>query len=156
MGSGEGLVPRVAQDVMPGQIKLDSVFRLYTRWRELGLPGTFKFTYVSNEELAHPPAGAGLSAPCQAPPGTTSEHFNPPFEACLFAIGRYKGAAGQWDFSDAHARGCGERRSLGAPARGPYRLMAARSAISPAGPADAGSSPMRVRKVHMVSRWYSV
>ena len=64
MGSGEGLVPRVAQDVMPGQIKLDSVFRLYTRWRELGLPGTFKFTYVSNEELANPPAGAGLSGPC--------------------------------------------------------------------------------------------
>jgi hypothetical protein len=102
MGSGEGLVPRVAQDVMPGQIRLDSVYRLYTRWRELGLPGSFKFTYVSNEELANPPAGAGLSSPCQAPPGTTSEHFNPPFEACLFAIGRYKGAAGQWDFSDAH------------------------------------------------------
>ena len=102
MSAGEGLVPRVAQDVMPGQIKLDSVFRLYTRWRELGLPGTFKFTYVSNEELAHPPVGAGLSGPCQAPPGTTSKHFNPPFEACLFAIGRYKGAAGLWDFADAH------------------------------------------------------
>jgi len=102
MGSGEGLVPRVAQDVMPGQIKLDSVYRLYARWRELNLPGTFKFTYVSNEELAHPPSGAGLSGPCQAPPGTTSQHFNPPFEACLFAIGRYKGGAGRWDFSDAH------------------------------------------------------
>jgi transposase InsO family protein len=102
MASGEGLVPRVAEDVMPGQIKLDSVFLLYTRWRELGLPGSFKLTYVSNAELARPPAGAGLSGPCQAAPGTTSEHFNPPFEACLFAIGRYKGAAGSWDFSDAH------------------------------------------------------
>jgi hypothetical protein len=101
-GGGKGLVPRVTQDIMLHQINLDSVYRLYTRWRELGLPGSFKFTYVSNAELAQPPPGAGLTGPCQAAPGTATEHFNPTFEACLFAIGRYKGAAGLWDFNESH------------------------------------------------------
>jgi predicted acylesterase/phospholipase RssA len=97
--AGQGLIPRVAQGVLVDQIKIDSVYRLYTRWRDLGLPGSFKYTYVSNEELAHAREEFGLSGPCQTP-ATSSYQFDPTFEGCLYAIGLAKGAAGRWDFAE--------------------------------------------------------
>jgi len=96
---GEGLLTRVTQDVLIDQIKIDSVFRLYARWKELGLPGSFKYTYVSNAELAHAKDEFGLAGPCQTPT-TSTYQFDPTFEGCLYAIGLAKGAAGRWDFAE--------------------------------------------------------
>jgi predicted acylesterase/phospholipase RssA len=97
LSTGKGIILRVTQDVMLHQLKMDSVYRLYHGWRDTGLPGSFAYTYVSNQELLTPPPGTGLSKSCLNSGG----HFNADFEACLFAIGRYKGARQGWDFGCA-------------------------------------------------------
>jgi predicted acylesterase/phospholipase RssA len=93
-GNGKGIVLRVTQDVMIHQLKRDSLYRLYTDWKLSGTKGTFRYTYVSNAELAHPPAGAGVQGPCQA---KSSNHFDLAFQSCLFRIGQYKGSHNQWE-----------------------------------------------------------
>ncbi len=98
--SGKGLALRVTQDVFVHQVKLDSVYRLYTRWKQLGLPGSFRYTYVSNSELVSPPAAAGVKGACQTPK-TSSAHFDKDFQGCLYAIGLAKGAAHDWSFSES-------------------------------------------------------
>jgi predicted acylesterase/phospholipase RssA len=96
---GKGLVPRTVEDIMVQQTKIDSVFRLYADWKASGLPGTFRYTYIPNWRLAAPPAGAGLAGPCQ--PSNTTDRFNRPFMNCLFKIGQYQGANGQWTCAEA-------------------------------------------------------
>jgi predicted acylesterase/phospholipase RssA len=109
---GKGLVPRTVEDIMVQQTKIDSVFRLYTDWKASGLPGTFRYTYIPNWRLAAPPAGAGLPGPCQ--PSNTTDRFNQPFMSCLFKIGAYQGANGQWTCAEAQGPdavvGAGSRR----------------------------------------------
>ena len=96
---GKGIILRVTQDIMVHQTKIDSVYKLYHDWRDLGMTGTFKYTYVSNKELATPPADAHLPGACQ--PTSKTLNFDPAFQSCLFAIGRAKGAARDWTFVDA-------------------------------------------------------
>jgi hypothetical protein len=95
---GKGLIPRATQDVLTAQIKIDSVYRLYARWRAAGLAGSFRYTYVSNAELAHARDEFGLAGPCQTPK-TSTYQFDPTFEGCLYAIGLAKGSAARWDFA---------------------------------------------------------
>jgi hypothetical protein len=95
---GKGLIPRATQDVLVDQIKIDSVYRLYARWREAGLAGSFRYTYVSNAELAHAREEFGLAGPCQTPK-TSAYQFDPTFEGYLYAIGLAKGSAARWDFA---------------------------------------------------------
>jgi predicted acylesterase/phospholipase RssA len=97
-GKDKGLVLRVAQDVMIHQLKRDSLYRLYADWKLSGVKGSFRYTYISNEELAHPPPEAGVQGSCQA---TTSNHFDKDFQTCLYKIGQYKGSHSQWEVDTA-------------------------------------------------------
>ena len=97
--AGKGIILRVTQDIMVHQSKIDSVYKLYHDWRDLGLPGTFKYSYVSNKELAAPPPDAHLPGACQ--PVSKGQQFDPAFQSCLYAIGQAKGAARNWTFVDA-------------------------------------------------------
>jgi predicted acylesterase/phospholipase RssA len=104
-GPGKGLIPRTAQDIMVYQLKKDSVYRIYNDWlnmiRESKTPmhGTFRVTYIPNAQLADPASVGADPAPCQK--SNSTDQFNQPFEACLYAIGMAKGRAGMWDFKDA-------------------------------------------------------
>jgi hypothetical protein len=93
----KGLLQRVTQDVMINQINIDSIYRIYHDWRDLGLPGSFKYTYLSNKDLAFPPRGANIDPACEHP--STKSGFDKTFQSCLWKIGVAKGRARQWSFA---------------------------------------------------------
>jgi hypothetical protein len=100
--TGKGVVPRTVEDVMVHQLKMDSVYRLYHDWKDaLGpnVSGSFKYTYIANSDLAHPPAGSGLIGPCQTP-ASSNLQFDPTFQACLYQLGLYRGARGEWTYTE--------------------------------------------------------
>lgn len=92
---GKGLVPRAVEDVLVDQIQADSLYRIYETWRAAAGLGSFAYTYVSNAEMAAPPSGARTGGACQAASG---DQFDRRFMDCLYALGRFKGAAAQWTF----------------------------------------------------------
>jgi hypothetical protein len=95
----KGLILRTTEDIMVQQIKADAVYRLWSDWKATAGPGTFKYTYIPNSELASPPPGAQVSGACQTPQNS-SDQFDVHFMNCLFEIGKFKGAAARWTFED--------------------------------------------------------
>ncbi|MEP6968613.1 MAG: patatin-like phospholipase family protein [Pseudomonadota bacterium] len=96
-GGAKGLVPRAVEDIMVDQIGIDSTHRIYGDWRAADVLGTFKYTFVSNAEMAAPPPDAGVAGACQRPAASTDQ-FDRAFMDCLFAVGQAKGRAGRWSF----------------------------------------------------------
>jgi predicted acylesterase/phospholipase RssA len=88
---GKGLVLRVTQDLMIHQIKTDSVSRIYDRWRLARLPGTFKYTYISNTRLS---GNLEPGTPCEKTQNGGS--FDRHFEECLFTLGEKTGQGHRW------------------------------------------------------------
>jgi predicted acylesterase/phospholipase RssA len=98
-GDPKGLIFRVTQDIILYQIKKDSVYRIYEDWRELlaqhpNVKGTFKVTWIPNDQLADPSQFGVGSGPCQK---TSTASFDLGFERCLYDIGRAKGQAAHWE-----------------------------------------------------------